>query len=256
MALLMKWLHPDMELEGQRAIFLWRVTTAWNDLKTEERRDFLTHNRRARRVKKIEWPHDRASTGTWTGQFDRRISRKSGVSLRLETQTGEFYAGPCFFSLVEPSTKMPRAAPRVHFSIQNKPSSCEEMKPHFPWFAKAFSLSVVAVFLVWQVTTRSLVAYLSSVAPEAALRLRSNDPDSLINLADKALNPYADGRSGGVPPIAPRVLETTGPTQRKNVFPGTGKSRETEEVRNKAEPTQHNWSLPPWIGRSSANKWS
>ncbi len=119
------------------------------------------------------------------------------------------------------------------------------MKPHFPWFAKAFSFDVVAVFLVWQVSTRSLVAYLSSVAPEAALRLRSNDPDSLINLADKALNPYADGRSGGVPPIAPRVLETTGPTQRKNVFPGTGKSRETEEVRNKAEPTTAQLVTPP-----------
>jgi len=37
-ALLLRWLHPDMDPRGERSIFIGRVTTAWNDLKTPERR--------------------------------------------------------------------------------------------------------------------------------------------------------------------------------------------------------------------------
>jgi hypothetical protein len=38
MALLMRWLHPDLDPEGKRSMFASRVTLAWNDLKTVERR--------------------------------------------------------------------------------------------------------------------------------------------------------------------------------------------------------------------------
>jgi hypothetical protein len=38
MALLLKWLHPDSDRQDQRAVFATRVTRAWNDLKTRERR--------------------------------------------------------------------------------------------------------------------------------------------------------------------------------------------------------------------------
>jgi hypothetical protein len=38
MALLTRWLHPDVDRHGERAIFVGRVTKAWNDLKTPERR--------------------------------------------------------------------------------------------------------------------------------------------------------------------------------------------------------------------------
>ena len=38
MALLMTWLHPDMDQKDDRSVFVARVTSAWNDLKTEERR--------------------------------------------------------------------------------------------------------------------------------------------------------------------------------------------------------------------------
>jgi hypothetical protein len=37
-ALLLRWLHPDLDPHGDRSIFVGRVTTAWNDLKTPERR--------------------------------------------------------------------------------------------------------------------------------------------------------------------------------------------------------------------------
>jgi hypothetical protein len=37
-ALLLRWLHPDLDPRGERSIFIGRVTAAWNDLKTPERR--------------------------------------------------------------------------------------------------------------------------------------------------------------------------------------------------------------------------
>jgi hypothetical protein len=39
MALLLRWLHPDGGRHGARAVFASRVTDAWNDLKTKDRRD-------------------------------------------------------------------------------------------------------------------------------------------------------------------------------------------------------------------------
>ena len=38
MGLLLKWLHPDKDPHDRQAIFVGKVTAAWNDLKTEERR--------------------------------------------------------------------------------------------------------------------------------------------------------------------------------------------------------------------------
>lgn len=37
-ALLLRWLHPDLDPHGERSVFTSRVTTAWNNLKTPERR--------------------------------------------------------------------------------------------------------------------------------------------------------------------------------------------------------------------------
>ena len=38
MALLIKWLHPDRDPQGQRSVFASRVTRAWDGLKTPKRR--------------------------------------------------------------------------------------------------------------------------------------------------------------------------------------------------------------------------
>ncbi len=38
MALLLRWLHPDLDRGGTRAVFAARVTQAWDELKTPERR--------------------------------------------------------------------------------------------------------------------------------------------------------------------------------------------------------------------------
>jgi DnaJ domain len=45
-ALLLRWLHPDLDADGARSIFAHRVTEAWNNLKTPERRAAYDAQRR------------------------------------------------------------------------------------------------------------------------------------------------------------------------------------------------------------------
>jgi hypothetical protein len=52
MALLLRWLHPDLDPYGERSVFARRVTRAWNDLKTQERRDAYDRSGRAGRGQK------------------------------------------------------------------------------------------------------------------------------------------------------------------------------------------------------------
>jgi DnaJ domain len=47
--LLLRWLHPDLDPRGERSIFIGRVTAAWNDLKTPERR--ATYDKAQRNAK-------------------------------------------------------------------------------------------------------------------------------------------------------------------------------------------------------------
>jgi hypothetical protein len=46
MALLIRWLHPDTQNGAERTIFTSRVTQAWNDLKSEEKRAAYDRSRR------------------------------------------------------------------------------------------------------------------------------------------------------------------------------------------------------------------
>jgi hypothetical protein len=52
MALLVRWLHPDHDGQGERSVFAGRVTRAWNDLKTQERRTAYDQSRRIALVEK------------------------------------------------------------------------------------------------------------------------------------------------------------------------------------------------------------
>lgn len=51
MALLIRWLHPD-HIHAERTIFVGRITLAWNDLKTADRRAAYDHQRRSAPRKK------------------------------------------------------------------------------------------------------------------------------------------------------------------------------------------------------------
>jgi hypothetical protein len=51
MILLLKWLHPDVQGQGERSVFARRVSLAWDDLKTPERRAAYDKARRTLRAK-------------------------------------------------------------------------------------------------------------------------------------------------------------------------------------------------------------
>jgi hypothetical protein len=46
MALLIRWLHPDQQKRSERSVFAGRVTRAWNELKTEDKRATYDRSRR------------------------------------------------------------------------------------------------------------------------------------------------------------------------------------------------------------------
>ena len=50
MALLLRWLHPDHDPRGERSVFASRVTRAWNDVKTQERRAAYDRSRSIARL--------------------------------------------------------------------------------------------------------------------------------------------------------------------------------------------------------------
>lgn len=53
---------------------------------------------------------------------------------------------------------------------------------------RAVVFAVLAVALVWQVTTRGFAAYLAETQPETALRLLENEPNALLNQAEARLS--------------------------------------------------------------------
>lgn len=53
MALLLRWLHPDLGGHNERSVFAARVTRAWNDLKTQERRAAYDQSQRLALAKRF-----------------------------------------------------------------------------------------------------------------------------------------------------------------------------------------------------------
>jgi hypothetical protein len=51
LALLLKWLHPDLHGKAEQTVFITRVTGAWNDLKTPERHESYINNRGGRALR-------------------------------------------------------------------------------------------------------------------------------------------------------------------------------------------------------------
>jgi hypothetical protein len=52
MALLIRWLHPDQQNRSERSVFTTRVTKAWNELKTDEKRAAYDQSRRSALINK------------------------------------------------------------------------------------------------------------------------------------------------------------------------------------------------------------
>jgi hypothetical protein len=81
MANLVKWLHPDSDRQGQQSVFVNRVTMAWDDLKTPERRAAYDR-RRARDEVRSEHRHDGRRSGRAARssfQIDRYGPSRGGI---------------------------------------------------------------------------------------------------------------------------------------------------------------------------------
>jgi hypothetical protein len=74
--LLLKWLHPDLDPRSERSVFVGRVTGAWNNLKTPDRRAAYDELRRSQT--------SRGSTKAWRRnqrkQFAAGLARRNGRS--------------------------------------------------------------------------------------------------------------------------------------------------------------------------------
>jgi hypothetical protein len=64
------------------------------------------------------------------------------------------------------------------------------------WRFRAMILLPIAILLVWEVGTRSVVAYLADVAPEATLSLRPGDHTALLRLADRSIRQTQTAATG------------------------------------------------------------
>jgi hypothetical protein len=81
-ALLLKWLHPDRDPDGERSIFVSRVTEAWNNLKTPERRATYDELRRSTSERKSRNKAARRVAGTHHRCMARKKSVFSGARCR------------------------------------------------------------------------------------------------------------------------------------------------------------------------------
>jgi hypothetical protein len=61
MALLLRWLHPDREANSARAIYAGRITEAWNNIKTAERRAVYDAARKSAAPRQASPGKDRAT---------------------------------------------------------------------------------------------------------------------------------------------------------------------------------------------------
>jgi hypothetical protein len=83
-ALLLKWLHPDRDPHGERSIFVSRVTQAWNDLKTPDRRAAYDEQRRSSSERKSR------------NKAARRGNRKKLIAALRRRQASGFDPAPAY----------------------------------------------------------------------------------------------------------------------------------------------------------------
>jgi hypothetical protein len=88
-ALLLRWLHPDLDPRGERSVFVGRVTAAWNDLKTPDRRaayDAQSTHRRS---------NGKARTGRSSKrkQFSSILPRQNGRGMSAPSPLGQGRVG-------------------------------------------------------------------------------------------------------------------------------------------------------------------
>jgi hypothetical protein len=88
MALLMTWLHPDVHRGGERSIFAGRVTRAWEDLKTPDRRAAYDKAQGAIKIRKPRRQRNGAG-GSWNSPTNQRaVSLRRALTIRRREPVG------------------------------------------------------------------------------------------------------------------------------------------------------------------------
>jgi hypothetical protein len=76
----------------------------------------------------------------------------------------------------------------VHWLNFNQGENMVTSQHRKPWLFRATLFAALAAILVWEVSSRTVTAYLAYVAPEQALFIRAHQPTALLNLADRRLS--------------------------------------------------------------------
>jgi hypothetical protein len=83
------------------------------------------------------------------------------------------------------------------------------------WWRRVVMLSIVGLTLCWLVISHSLVSYLSTVAPEMALKIRANHSQSLLRLVEDELRMIVDD-GDKTPPNSARLSSSRTKALREN----------------------------------------
>jgi hypothetical protein len=83
-ALLLRWLHPDRDPQGARSIFVSRVTAAWNNLKTPERR--ATYDQQLRTSSKKRLGSRRGRLRSWRYNSAQSFTNGHGRHMRATSK--------------------------------------------------------------------------------------------------------------------------------------------------------------------------
>lgn len=91
MALLMRWLHPDSRLGQDRSVFASRISRAWDDVKTDERRTAYDAMREAGRLRQRASQAGASAAGREWRPCGRSCGRRHG-----EAGCSHGFSGCCF----------------------------------------------------------------------------------------------------------------------------------------------------------------
>ncbi len=72
--------------------------------------------------------------------------------------------------------------------VRDPPEQTSQSISEAPWLRLAVVVAV-GCFLLWEVVTRSFVAYFANAAPETALAIRASEPRALLTIVERHLRP-------------------------------------------------------------------
>jgi hypothetical protein len=79
-----------------------------------------------------------------------------------------------------------------------------------PKLIRTMLFVTVGAVLAWEVTSRTLAAYLANVAPEQTIVVRAHQPNALLNLADRKLGEFSASGQIAISPSGPADRGVTG----------------------------------------------